>query len=475
MGGEMSHAHAEENVREQLLVLRQTGNVIPANSGIDSLNLILLLVWLLVSPLVSDASSGRFRVPVFIGVVTSSIWNLFHVRSIGIIGSIGVGMNSVLISVLAANFIILHDARTFKRLAFRPASKSVAAAKPAGGKQSSNAPDRPESIPLAWEPMPASPSRRLFWSLDLVSSVRAVHWSWKPSPSPPYHQSLSVIRPSRTATLPSDLLRFIRGYLLIDLVKCLMIEDPYFLGDTSYGVPPHLSAYIASRHALYIYRLLFAVIGIYLAVDLQYITTKLIQVNILGPNILGFNASPNTFLPCWGSPRAILRKGLRGFWGETWHQMFRVHFASIGDAVADRVLQDHSRKAQKSSSARVWIRVVVSFLLSGVLHACASYTLLGPSRPWRSFIFFAIQPIGLAVQSISSQIFAGSSVSQKLGSWNAPVRQSLNLVFTVLWLWTLGGILLDDLDSGGMWLFEPVPFSIIRCLGFSQDKKIWCW
>lgn len=471
----MSYAQAEERVHQQLLSLQQIGNVSPANSGFDSLNLLLLLGWLLICPLISDTTFRLLRWPVYIGVVISSTWNLFHIRSIGVVGSIGIGMNSVLMTIFATNFIILHDARTFKRLAYRTKSAIVKAEKPPSAQQNIEALNRQDLIPLAWEPMPKSAPRRLAWALDLISSVRAVHWSWDPSPSPPYPQSLSVARPSRTATLFSDLSRFLRDYILIDLVKCLMIEDPYFLGDISYGIPPHLSAYIQSEFALYSYRLLFGVIGTYLAIDLQFTAAKLVQVNILGSGIVGFNASPATFLPCWGSPRAVLRKGLRGFWGETWHQMFREHFASIGDAVADQLLQDKSRKSSKSSSTRSWIRVVVVFLLSGVMHACASYTLLGPSRPWRSFIFFALQPVGLAVQDTCSRLIAASSVDQILGSWSTPVRQASNLIFTLVWLWTFGGILLEDLGSGGMWMFEPVPLSLIRGLGLSQDKRIWCW
>lgn len=471
----MSYRQAELKVQEQLLVLQQTRNVLPANSGIDSLNLILLLSWLLACPLMSETLFRRGRFLVFIGIVSSSIWNLFHVRSIGVIGSIGIGMNSVLFTVVALNFVLLHDPRTSRRLAMQVASRTVKATEKVDVKQNSHAVDRQYSIPLAWEPIPDSTPRRLWWALDLISSMRAVHWSWKPSPTPSYPQSLRVARSSRTAALSRSLSRFLRDYLLIDLVQCMMISDPYFLGETTYGVPPHLSEYIKSPSVLYTYRWLLGLAGGFLAMDLQYSSAVLMQVNILGPGVLGFNAYPSTFRPLWGSPNAVLQKGLRGFWGETWHQMLRVHFASVGDAIADAILRDGGRKSAKSSSARLWIRVVVVFLLSGILHACASYTLLGPTRPWRSFAFFAIQPVGIAAQSICSQLFTASGGKKMLGSWNGPVYQASNLVFTIWWFWMLSDLLLEDLSSGGMWMFEPVPISPLRSLGFSQDKRIWCW
>jgi hypothetical protein len=471
----MSYAQAEQEVRAQYLALRQTGTVIPANSGVDSLNLVLLLGWLLACPLMTDSSFRRSRMPVFGGIVTSSIWNLCHVRSIGVVGSIGVGLNSALFTILAINFVLLYDPRNFKRLVLRPTGQTTETTEPADLKRGHIHDTQDSIVPLAWEPMPRSPPRRLFWILDLVTSMRGVNWSWNPSPSPSYPQSLRVARSNRSATFVRTFSRFLVDYFFIDLVKCLMIADPYFLGSTTQELTPRLSTFVTSPLALYSYRLVLGMVGAYLAIDLQYTSATLIQVNILGSSVLGLNASPVLFPPLWGSPRAVLRKGLRGFWGETWHQIFRMHFVSIGDAFADGLLPRAHTKSSKSSSARRWIRAVVVFLISGVLHACASYTLLGPTRPWRSFLFFALQPVGLATQSLCSQLYRGSSLERMLGSARIAVRQASNLAFTILWLWATGGMLLEDLSSGGMWMFEPVPFSVLRGFGFSEDKRVWCW
>jgi Membrane bound O-acyl transferase family len=337
--------------------------------------------------------------------------------------------------------------------------------------------------------MPKLIWRRLFWVLDLITGVRGVHWSWNPSPSPPYHPSLSNACSGRTASFSRNGSHFLIDYFLIDLIKCLMVADPYFIGYPSPRPPPHIAPYITSPLALYFYRMLLAVAGAYIAIDLVFAFAVLLQVNVLGPNVLGLNASPVMFPPLWGSPRAVLRKGLRGFWGETWHQMFRMHFESIGDAVAECLLRKHDPgswgcrsvdKRQggylKLSGARVVIRVVTVFLLSGALHACASYTLLGPTRPWAPFLFFALQPLGMAIQSACSQHFVRSYLSDSPGYWRTLLRQGSNFGFTILWLWACSGIFMDDMTSGGIWLFEPIPLSLIRGLEFSkEDKRFWCW
>jgi hypothetical protein len=235
--------------------------------------------------------------------------------------------------------------------------------------------------------------------------------------------------------------------------------------------------------------MLLAAAGAYIAIDLIHAFAVLLQVNILGPSVLGLNAWPVTNPPLWGSPRAVLRKGLKGFWGETWHQMLRMHFVSIGDAFAEFLLRNNDpgscgcpiadkrrHSCLKPLVARLRIRVVTVFLLSGALHACTSYTLLGPTRPWAPFLFIALQPLGMAIQSAYSQHFVGSYLCDSPGRWKTLVRQGSNFGFTILWLWAWSGMLLDDMTNGGVWLFEPIPISLIRGLGFSkEDKRFWCW
>lgn len=318
----------------------QAGAVTPVSSVLGSLNFILLISWLLVCPSVSERTFQWSRLPVSIGIAYLSLWNLLYTRSIGVVGSIGVGLNSALCTLLAVNFVLLHDPRAFKRLILQPATEALTAKAQIDLKRDANEDDeRDPKFILTWEPMPKLIWRRLFWVLDLITSLRGVHWSWSPSPTnPQYHPSLSNVCLGGTPSFSRNGSRLLIHYFLIDLIKCLMIADPYFVDYPSPRPPPHIAPYITSPLALYSYRMLLAAAGVYIAIDLIFAFAVLLQVNVLGPGVLGLNGSPATFPPLWRSPRAVFSKGLRGFWGETWHQMFRLHFGSIGDAISDLLL-----------------------------------------------------------------------------------------------------------------------------------------
>ncbi|EXJ63645.1 uncharacterized protein A1O5_11406 [Cladophialophora psammophila CBS 110553] len=486
----MSYAQAEQRVHDSYLDALRAGTVTPASSLVGSLNVILLVGWLLACPSISERSLQRCRWPVFLCISYVSLWNLLYTRSPGVVGSIGIGLNSVLCVVLAVNFMLLHDPRSFKRLVLRPderTSKTNGGADPRpNGSMKSG---RDTKYLLAWEPMPETIWRRLFWILDLATSIRGVHWSWSPAASHAYDPGLGKACSNRTASIARNVSRFLIDYFLIDLIKCAMIADPYFVGYLTHRPPPHLSRYITSSSELYTYRLLLGTAGMYTAVDLIFASAVLLQVNVLGPGVLGLNASPLAFPPIWGNPSAILRKGLRGFWGESWHQFFRKHFVSVGDAVAEFLPRNNGlgscgcrwpdnkrHNCPKQSAAREAIRVVTVFVLSGILHACASHTLLGPTNPLATFLFFALQPVGMAIQSACSQLFASSYLSRLPGPWTTMMRQGSNGVFTILWLWGTGGMFFDDMASGGMWLLDPIPVSFIRGLGLSKDdRRFWCW
>jgi hypothetical protein len=465
-------------VKNEYLLAVQDGATTQALSVIGSLNFIILITWLMICGSISESTFRRSRLPVFVCIACISLWNLLYTRSIGVLGSISVGLNAVLCTITAINFVLLHDPRSFQRL--------ILSSRPE--KSETDAYNGNSSLIVVWEPMPKSILRRSVWVLDLLSGFRGVHWFWGSFQSTPKLPSPRNLYLSQNSTTLRNVLHFVVDYLFIDLAKCLMIIDPYFIGYKEREPPSHISSYITSPLGLYTYHILLAAAGVFLAVDLISSFAKLVQVNILGPKILGLNAFPALFPPVWGSPKAVLRKGLRGFWGETWHQMFRKQFVSIGDAIADWVLghEELTLEARKESkihedrsrlsSARQIIRVSTVFLLGGVLHAAASYTLLGHTKPWASFLFFALQPFGLAVQSTCSQVVVVPYLSNRLSLWQSCLRQCSNLAFTILWLWATSGLLLTDLTSGGVWIFEPVPVSLIRGSGLSKgDQRLWCW
>ena len=56
------------------------------------------------------------------------------------------------------------------------------------------------------------------------------------------------------------------------------------------------------------------------------------------------------------------------------------------------------------------------------------------------------------------------------------VRMFGNFAATYTWLYYTAPLLVDDFAKGGIWLFEPIPFSPLRGLGFgAEGEGWWCW
>ncbi|KAG9242642.1 membrane bound O-acyl transferase family-domain-containing protein [Calycina marina] len=471
----MTYTEAEQIIRNRHFAAYNAGNVISSSSPVANLNLAMLIGWLMVCPSLSESTFCSSRLPVFLSIAAASTWNLLYIRSIGIVGSIGVGLSSSFFTIVALNFTLLHDPRKFARVVMR----SKAIVKQGEVIQSW---DERKSLYM-WESVPRFGWRRLMWVLDLLTAMRVAHWTWKqPAPLPAF----CSLPPDHNAGhfLGNNVLRFAINCFLFDAIKCSMIADPFYIGfgTITESPPPFLEPYLSSFILVYVYRTMFALFGGFIAIDMNFTLAKMMQVNVLGSAVVGLNAYESTFQPLWGSPRAILDKGLRGFWGDTWHQMLRMHLLSVGDAVADRILGRVSDATpaidprRSSSQYRTKIRVWTVFILSGALHMAASYTLPGPSKPWTSFLFFAIQPIAMSVQHEFSERFSLMVLANFSRVWHKPIVRTANLLSTILWMMICSPLMLNDLTTGGIWTLEPLPISVIRGFGWSdQDKGFWVW
>jgi hypothetical protein len=113
-------------------------------------------------------------------------------------------------------------------------------------------------------------------------------------------------------------------------------------------------------------------------------------------------------------------------------------------------------------------------VISGVLHSAGSFTTPGPSNPITgSFVFFAIQPIGIMAEKVGTQLVNRTSLSRRV-----PKRfgQLFRFVYVHAWFYFTAPLLCDDFARQGLWLYEPVPVSPIRALGFGvKGDSWWCW
>ncbi|KAH9902029.1 membrane bound O-acyl transferase family-domain-containing protein [Xylariomycetidae sp. FL2044] len=367
-----------------------------------------------------------------------------------------------------------------------------------------------------WQDYPENASfwTRLDWSFDIVSSFRLTGWNWAipclpPYEPPPSHGDyqlpLEYTLPHRskqgyTRTLSLRKLVFQRlfvnivpAYLVVDLCAVLMTQDPYFVlgpdesaafpgsgsGESHYypPLPPHLAA--LSPPVLHLQRTLLGFLGVYSALQLVFNAGALALALLCRP-FLGFRAHP-WHLPTMGGSFAagVLDRGLAGFWGVWWHQTFRFGFAAPTRWLLRRgYLGRGPGTRAATTTTTTLVGALVAFAQSGLLHAAGSYTTVPPTRPWMPPLFFLLSGLGALLQTFLARSlvvlrrWVVSSPPPPPPRW---LRRAGNLAFVVAWLVATSWALLDDFGRCGLFLFEPVPYSVARAagLGDPRDRRVW--
>ncbi|OTB18262.1 hypothetical protein K445DRAFT_315057 [Daldinia sp. EC12] len=345
-----------------------------------------------------------------------------------------------------------------------------------------------------WQEYPADASlwTRLDWAFDIANSFRMTGWNWAIPCLPPYdlpptingyQLPLSAVVPhrskqgytrrlSRKSFFLTRLFRdIIPGYLIVDFCAVHMTADPYFvLGPEHHhhaGVPlpPHLAS--LSPVALSAQRAFFSFLGVISALQLVFAFGSLALAFLPPiPQILRFRSHPWHLPSFSGSFVEVLDRGLPGFWGGWWHQTFRFGFAA-----PSRWLERQGYVRSGSPAHRL-VAFALAFVQSGFLHASGSYsTVPRHSKWWLPPLFFALAGIGSSLQTwLARRVFGG--LIRRLPRW---VRRLGNLVFVLGWMWLTSWALIDDFGRCGLWLFEPVPVSVFRWLGYgpTQDRRVW--
>lgn len=314
--------------------------------------------------------------------------------------------------------------------------------------------------------MPDSLLERLDWVLDLISNFRGVNWSWRlngatPNPSEVVAENLTL-----TATIVrSALIDFCVFYLVIDGLKVIMITDQYFLGYTTYP-QPHNLPFFKFEIFWRTYHIIVSFAALYASIVIISSMGPLLCVGLLGPGLIGVRGERWMYPPCYGPFSAVLDKGLRGWWGQWWHQLFRFTFSSPGPWMAKKL------RITRRDQAKA-LEIVLAFMSSGFLHVCGTYTLWADTRTLSPLWFFALQPIGMAGQHY---LIRALQYVYSFTRLPRSVRRAGNLMYTLAWLWITFPLLADELARGGLWLLEPLPISLLRGLGWSTEEKLWwCW
>ena len=449
----------------------------------------LLIGYLLLPPTLSRFVHWA-RYPVFATIVYWSVSAIQECRSSSVTVAYGIGLLNAWTILWSACFLIFNDARKdFKRIERRSQVKMEEKNTPAD-EEGSFTSSREASVPARlkirylngsppkgtaneaiehgqrgndiyiWQKLPHSFFHRLDWVTDLVTNFRGLGWAHQISGTlpPPSHIQASLhypgpppeksyIYPTRGSLLRSNLPAFVLCCISLDVLKALMSQDPYFWSLPSSTPSPFPHPRLS--------RLLLSVICTYTALLSIFLLDPLGFACLLGPHILGDYASPWLYPRFFGSPVRIWKKGIAGLWGEWWHQLFRYAFEATGEFLCGTLLG----LKQKSTLGSL-VRVLTAFICSGALHACASYTTLGNTRPMEgAFAFFALQPIGIIAQRAFTGWIRKQGLREKMPT---SIRGVGNVLVVLVWCWVTGPLVADDFAAGGIWLFEPLPISPIR-------------
>lgn len=508
--------------RELLVQREQTfhsaivaGHIEPFVYPWDTVPAGILILAVLFLPRLRSRYSRWFSFGIFLLIIFSCISIMRRCRSLGMASGYGIGLMAVWGIVWSAVLLVYNDPKTaFKRLEWRDAEE-IAMVKPQGNEfTDSNKPPMPslrnrkaygvvggaqepnekdentQDMPkngkrlLVWQSYPDQFRHRLDWVLDLCTSFRGPGWNWHIQTLPPTDypsHSMPTTSLSSTSTLARIAIRdFLIWYLIIDLVKTAAMRDPYFWGIAPISSPapsiPYLPSIIVTSQTLTkLYRLLLSLSVVVSALSLIFSLCPLVFATLfpllnLDTRTYAPLLEPLLYPPYWGDfASSVLDKGLAGWWGKWWHQMFR-----MGISEPSRVLIEKLGWSPRSQKAKI-LQLLIAFAISGTIHAGASYTTSNPdSRPISGpFAFFFAQALGILAEQF---VFKTMGFSKMLQSWPRSLKRAGTLVYVMIWFYFTGPWLADDFARCGTWLFEPVPVSLVRGLGFgAEGEGWWCW
>ncbi|KAL1968968.1 hypothetical protein VTN77DRAFT_802 [Rasamsonia byssochlamydoides] len=486
---------------------------------------LLLLIPLLI-PHRNRQHSLLLRYGFFSIIVCLSVYTIYAVRAISLANGYSVGLVTSWFLVWSATLLIFNDVqRDFKRIERKVvdaqsrhnkeepepngSSEPIEKSESIDGRESSlrlhrtkHSPIREASGPqerivYRWQPYPRSFGHRLDWVMDLIFNFRGPEWNWRVRGLPPIPDSvtkdlrgeapISEMGGSQAVQDPWTRLRLafytmLRNYIALDVIKVLMNRDPYFWGVIEPSPPPPFPFHFLAFSPLLVrsYRLLLSLIGVCCA--LQFVTAFnpicFLGLSLTFPRLArAITDQPLDegwlYPEIFGPVSFALDHGLAGCWSLWWHQMFRFGFAETARFLSDLLLPGDGSHKSRQENARRAIEVLVAFCISGLVHACGSYTQFAITKPSGPILFFVLQAPAILVQRFLSRTVLPRLLPFKPPCW---LRRATNLAFVVAWFLYTGPFIVDDFSRGGMWLFEPVPVSPLRGMGFGGEGDGWlCW
>ncbi|KAG6986413.1 hypothetical protein G7Y79_00097g101370 [Physcia stellaris] len=329
------------------------------------------------------------------------------------------------------------------------------------------------------EPYPQTLRPRISWVGTLVLSIRLTNWKL----NDPAHDA--HLPPPNTASRRTFALyafrQIITGYLILDLTSSYAHLDPYFHSPLPISSPlPSLSPSFFNPSSplpvilqIILPRLLRTTIlasQIYALIPCLFHLPVLpaIGLNYLFPTLLPDEWSPHTWPSFFGPFSAVSRHGLKGLWGQWWHQMSRQVVSTPGRSLADALgLENGGREGKRGWQGWArWALVTVSaFGFSGIVHMG-----LIPPKPLNTGMgamemrlwigaFFWVQVLGFGLEVLGAQ--AWGYFFPGIGTERRAMRMGV-LVWVIAWLCVSLPLIVPPFRELGYWRVWPMPVSVVQ-------------
>ncbi|KAL4992946.1 hypothetical protein BDV10DRAFT_190430 [Aspergillus recurvatus] len=275
--------------------------------------------------------------------------------------------------IWSANLLLIKDPITLQRIQKGPGSRGH-----------------------IWQPLPPSHSlARARWAIDLALNFRAVGWNFanRQWQHPPITPTLQVGTHSRDIKASgsnhvgiSQSLFLRRSCRRLFASSMWLAGYPCLVRDTTLPIPAEVRHFLRPVHEQKqgsLTGLLLLATTLYMFIDGIHALVSLVAVGLL-------RDEKWRYPPFFGPVKYLLSGRLQDLWGKFWHDLLKEGLLATSSGIIP-----WKQSQALWSVARIW----ACFVLTGLVHASASYAVTREPRPsLNAGVFYCLQPLGILAQ-----------------------------------------------------------------------------